>query len=47
MASYVIYTKVGMFNQVEQNKLCIVTVSTVGIAILTILYDFIVSVSFM
>lgn len=47
VASYVFYTKFGMFDQVEQNKLCVVTFSTLGIALQTVLHDFIVSICFM
>jgi len=46
-ASCVFYVKVGMFNHVEQSKICILNVNILGIVRLTVQHDFIVSVSLM
>jgi len=46
-ASCLIYVKVGMFNHLEQSKICLLTVNTLGIARQTVQHDLIVSVSFM
>jgi len=40
-ASCVFYVKVGMFDQLEQNKICVGTVTTLGIAIRTRQHDII------
>lgn len=46
-ASYVIYVNVGTFNQREQHKICIITVSSVGIAILSVQHYMMLMISFM
>jgi len=46
-ASYVFYLKVGMFDQLEQYKICILTVTKMGIVMLTVQHDLNVIVSFM
>lgn len=43
--SFIFYVKVSKFNQLEQNKICIVTITTLGIAMQTIYHDMIVSIS--
>jgi len=46
-ASCVLYVKVGTFTHLEQNKISILTVTTLGIVMLIVQHDFIVSISFM
>ena len=46
-ASCVFYVKVGMLDQLEQSKFCVLTVTKLGIVMLTIQIDLIFSVSFM
>jgi len=46
-ASCIIYVKVGTFDQLEQSKICILTVTTLGIAMLTIQHELIFIVCFM
>jgi len=46
-ASCVFYVKVGTLDQLEQSKFCVLTVTRLGIVMLTIQDDLIVSVSFM
>jgi len=46
-ASCVFYVTVGTLDQLEQSKFCVLTVTRLGIVMLTIQDDSIVSVSFM
>ena len=46
-ASCAFYVNVGMFDLLEQNTICILTVTTLGIVMLTIQYHFIFRVCFM
>jgi len=46
-ASCVFYVKVGTFDQLEQIKISVLTVTSLGIVMLTVQYDLIVSVCFM
>ena len=46
-ASCVLYVKVGMLDQLEQSKICMFTVTSLGIAMLTKQHELIFSVSFM
>jgi len=46
-ASCVLYVKVGMLGQLEQSKICMFTVTSLGIAMLTKQHELIFSVSFM
>jgi len=46
-ASCVFYVKVGMFNHLEQSKICLLTVNKMGIGRLTVQHDMIFSVSFL
>jgi len=46
-ASCIIYVEVGTLNRLEQSKICILTVTTLGIAMLTIHHDMMFSVCFM
>jgi hypothetical protein len=46
-ASCVLYVKVGMFTHLEQGKIFLLTVKKLGIVMLTIEHDLIVSVIFM
>jgi len=43
-ASCVFYVEVGTLNRLEQSKFCVVTVTTFGIAMLTVHHDMIFSV---
>jgi hypothetical protein len=43
-ASCVFYVKVGRFDQFEQSKISILTVTSLGIVMLTVHYDLIVNV---
>jgi len=43
-ASCVLYVKVGRFDQFEQSKISVLTVISLGIVILTVDYDLMVSV---
>jgi len=43
-ASCVIYVKVGTLNRHEQSKICISTVITLGIAMLTVHHDMMFSI---
>jgi len=45
-ASCVVYVKVGTLDQLEQSKLCVLTVTKLGIVMLTVQIDSIFSVSF-
>ena len=45
-ASCVFYVEVGMLNGHEQSKICVLTVTTLEIAMLTVHYDMIFSVCF-
>ena len=45
-ASCVFYVEVGMLNQLEQSTICLLTVTTLGIAMLTIHHDLIFSICF-
>jgi len=45
-ASCVVYVKVGTLDQLEQSKFCVLTVTKLGIVMLTIQIDSIFSVSF-
>jgi len=40
-SSWVFYVKVGIFDQLEQSKVCIVTVTNIGIVRLTMQHDLI------
>jgi len=46
-ASCVLYVKVGMFDQFEQRKFSVLTVTSLGIVMLTVHFDLIISVWFM
>jgi len=46
-ASCVFYVKVGTLDQLEQSKFCVLTVTKLGIVMLSIQIDSIFSVSFM
>jgi len=46
-ASCIFYVKVGTLDQLEQSKLCVLTVTKLGIVMLTVHDDSNVSVSFM
>jgi len=46
-ASYVFYVKVVKFDQLEQTKIGVLAVTTMGIVRCTVQHDFIVRVSFM
>jgi len=46
-ASWVFYVNVGILDQLEQNKFCVLTVTKLGIVVLTVQDDSIFSVSFM
>jgi len=46
-ASCVFYVKVGTFDQLAQSKICFLTVTRMGIVILTVQYDLIFHVSSM
>jgi len=46
-ASRVFYVKVRTFDQLEQSKICVLTVIAVGIITLIVRYDMIVSICFM
>jgi len=46
-ASCVFYVKVGTLDQLEQSKFCVLTVTKLGIVMLTVQIDSIFSVSFM
>jgi len=43
-ASWVFYVKVGMFDRLEQSKMSILTVTTLGIVMLILQYDLIFSI---
>jgi len=45
--SCVFYVKVGKLDQLEQSKFCVVTITKMGIVMLTVQIDSIFSVSFM
>jgi hypothetical protein len=42
--SCMFYVKVGKFDQLEKSKICVLTVTLLGIVMLTVHYDLIVSV---
>jgi len=46
-ASCIFYVMVGTFDQLEQSKICILTITTLGIVLLTVQYDLVVSICFM
>jgi len=46
-ASCVSYVEVGTLNQLEQSKICILTIATLGIAMLTLDHDLMFSVCIM
>ena len=46
-ASCVFYVKVGRFGYFEQNKISVLTVTSLGIVMLTVHYDMIVTMLFM
>ena len=46
-ASCIFYVKVGAFDQLEQSTISILTVTSLGIVILTIQHDLMVRVCFM
>jgi len=46
-ASCVFYVKVGTLDQLEQSKFCVLTVTELGIVMLTVQDDSIITVSFM
>jgi len=46
-AGRVFYVKVRTFDQLEQSKICVLTIISVGIVKLIVRYDMIVSVRFM
>jgi len=46
-ASCVFYVKVGAFDQLEQSKICILTVASLGTLMLTMHHDLMVSVCVM
>jgi len=46
-ASCVFYVKVGTLDQLEQSKFCVLTVTKLGIVMITVQIDSIFSVSFM
>jgi len=46
-ASCVVYVKVGTLDQLEQSEFCVLTVTKLGIVMLTVQIDSIFSVSFM
>jgi len=46
-ASCIFYVKVGTLNRLEQSKICILTVTTLGIAMLTVHHNLISSVCIM
>jgi len=43
-ANCILYVKVGMFDELEQNKICVLTITALGIAMLTIHHDLILSI---
>ena len=43
-ASCVVYVKVGTLNRLEESKICVLTVTTLGIAMLTVHQDMMFSV---
>ena len=45
-ASCVLYVEVGTLNRLEPSKICVLTVNTLGIAMLTIHHDMIFSLCF-
>jgi len=45
--SCILYVKVGMFDQFEQSKISVLTVTSLRIVILPVHYDLMVSMSFM
>ena len=46
-ASWVCYGEVGTLNELEQSKICVLTITTLAIAMLTVPYCVIFSVCFM
>jgi len=46
-ASCIFYVKVGMFDQLEQSKICVLTVTTLGMIMLTVQHNLIFSLCFM
>jgi len=45
-ATCIFYVKVGMFDQLEYSEICVLTVRTLGILMLSLQHDLIFSVSF-
>jgi len=46
-ARWVFHVKVGMFDQLEQSKICILTIITLGLLMPTIQHELVFSVCFM
>jgi len=46
-ASCIFYVKVGMLDQREQSKFCVLTVTTLGIVMITVQEDSTLGISFM
>jgi len=46
-ASCFFYIKVGMFDQLEQSKICVLTVTSLRIVMLTLSHNLMVSICFM
>jgi len=46
-ASCVFYVKIGTLDQLEQSKFCVLTITSLGIVMITVQDDSIFSVSFM
>jgi len=46
-ATCVFYVNVGMFDQLEQNKICNLTVNTLGMVMLAVHHDLMGSICFM
>jgi hypothetical protein len=46
-ATCVFYVEIGRFDQIEQSKISVLTVTSMGIVMLTVQYDLLVTVSFM
>jgi hypothetical protein len=46
-ASSMVYVKFGTFDEVEQSRICVLTVTTMGIVMLTALHHLILSICFM
>jgi len=46
-ASCILDVEVGTLNQLEQNRICVLTITTLGIAVLTVHYYMLLGVCFM